>query len=267
MHTKPTKYVWLMGGFGNVLFQGFAAYVLREQGNSVEMIDNLTRKSLITKILGWSIHDNKINSLLLDGIKTKKTPSIILFSLVFMNKLFGFFSNYICIFEKKKDINNKSIHHFGYFQSVYFLLKNKQNFKSYCLILRNKIIPNVNLENNNSVVIHYRWGDSDWAKENVSYYKSVRECLQKEYQNYEKLVITDDIKAAKSFFSNVTDVKIEKNSVLQDFQKLCSSSIIFTSPSTFSWWASHIGISNLIYVSSIINDKLGVHKDCIKVVL
>ena len=60
MQTKSTKYVWLMGGFGNVLFQGFAAYVLREQGNSVEMIDNLTRKSLITIILGWSIHDNKI---------------------------------------------------------------------------------------------------------------------------------------------------------------------------------------------------------------
>ena len=98
MDVKSTKYVWLMGGFGNVLFQGFAAYVLQERGNHVEMIDNLTRKSLITRILGWSIHDNKINSSFLDGIKTKKTPSTILFISVFMNQIFGFFSNYICKF-------------------------------------------------------------------------------------------------------------------------------------------------------------------------
>ena len=49
--------IYLQGGFGNVLFQLVHYLSLKNRGYSPVFIDILTKENLITKLLGWKIHD------------------------------------------------------------------------------------------------------------------------------------------------------------------------------------------------------------------
>ena len=51
---KKSKKVnlWLLGGFGNVLFQLFFARLLSNNNYKVILIDNLTSKNFLTRLIG-----------------------------------------------------------------------------------------------------------------------------------------------------------------------------------------------------------------------
>lgn len=49
--------IYLQGGFGNVLFQLVHYLSLRNNGHNPVFVDTLTKKNLITRLLGWKIHD------------------------------------------------------------------------------------------------------------------------------------------------------------------------------------------------------------------
>ena len=56
---KERVNLWLMGGFGNVLFQMNYGYYLKSKGIDVSFISTLTNENFITKyLLRWKIHQN-----------------------------------------------------------------------------------------------------------------------------------------------------------------------------------------------------------------
>mgnify|MGYP001971546569 CR=1 FL=1 len=57
------KNIWLMGGFGNVLFQILAFNVLSKNNNSIFFVNVLTKKNTITKFIGWTIHESLYDNL------------------------------------------------------------------------------------------------------------------------------------------------------------------------------------------------------------
>ena len=115
---KRKKKMWLMGGFGNVLFQAFAASIIAERGHQIELMGFLTTKSLLTKFLKWSIHDNRLNNFFLKNINYKKKIGLLLLFKLFLKKLFfkHYFKN-VFIFENEKNLRLNSVNYFGYFQS------------------------------------------------------------------------------------------------------------------------------------------------------
>ena len=58
------KNIWLMGGFGNVLFQILAFNVLSKNNNSTFFANVLTKKNTITKFIGWTIHESLYDNLI-----------------------------------------------------------------------------------------------------------------------------------------------------------------------------------------------------------
>ena len=80
------KNIWLMGGFGNVLFQILAFNVLSKNNKSIFFVDILTKKNTITKFIRWTIHEKLYNDLIdkrqLNEVSFFKALFIILTSLI-----------------------------------------------------------------------------------------------------------------------------------------------------------------------------------------
>ena len=67
MSKETKKFIWMMGGLGNVLFQGFAGYLL-QKNHSVYYVNNLIKSNFITnKILKWTVHDSSISKIIFDN--------------------------------------------------------------------------------------------------------------------------------------------------------------------------------------------------------
>ncbi len=229
--------LWLLGGLGNVLFQLFFSEILKKNNYEVTLIDNLTSKNLLTRIIGWKIHSKiYLNFTGRNVIKSKNLiHSIITILIAKIFYKFSIKSNYSFFYNNdyhKRIIYSKNI--FGYFQNKNFLDNNKIALIDFC----NKLKNNLNKEFSHDVVVHYRMSDSGWARISKSYYLEVKKLLRQEKSI--PLVVTDDIVNAKSYFSDL-NVKFSKNTnPLDDFKLMVFSKKLYCSPSTFSWWASHM---------------------------
>jgi hypothetical protein len=54
------------------------------------------------------------------------------------------------------------------------------------------------------------------------------------------LIVTDSLKDAKYFFSELQNTSILSSiNALEDFKHLISTDKLYCAPSTFSWWAAH----------------------------
>ena len=88
-----TKYIWLMGGLGNVLFQILQGDIANKNEQSIKYIDFLTKESLITRLSGWSIHDSLfdlfINQDEIEEMPSYKAFYFILFA--FLTKKYYYF--------------------------------------------------------------------------------------------------------------------------------------------------------------------------------
>ena len=74
------------------------------------------------------------------------------------------------------------------------------------------------------------------------------------------MIVTDDIKKAKSFFSDINVVFSKNKNPLDDFNLMVFSKKLYCSPSTFSWWASHmVSDSTEIIFPKFLYDNLGYH--------
>lgn len=253
MKTKLIKQIWIKGGLGNILFQGFIGHLISEKGHNVSFNGFLTKKNIITKLLKWTLHENNFHEELLGT--TNYTFNIDFFNFIklIVSKTIKFNFKSIFIFENEGKIRYDSTHYFGYFQSSSLIKNNLHTFRNYCNDLRKKLkLEEKHLKT--QVVVHFRWGDSTWAKKNKIYYEKILEILKTEYEGHQIYIVTDDINKANSFFSLLNDKKILKRNTMEDFKFLCNSSILFVSPSTFSWWASQIGVFNLIYFPSNFKD-------------
>ncbi len=67
---KIKKTVWFIGGFGNNLFQLLLVERFYNLGYDVKVVSVLTKKNIITRILGWTIFTETVSGLI------KKYPDI-----------------------------------------------------------------------------------------------------------------------------------------------------------------------------------------------
>lgn len=252
--------VWLMGGFGNVLFQILAFNVLSKKNKNFLFVKQLTEKNKITKFLGWSIHQPLYDDLI-DNKKIVSVNFVAFVIIVFtgflskkINKGFKLATFYTSHVEMKRDVS-KNI--FGYFQNKTFLEKNQ----IFILELGNQLRSQYELENKAHIVVHYRKGDSDWAKKYSRYYDMVKTKLLTE--SLPITLVTDSKESAMLFFRGVKNVKIvSSENALDDFKFLVSCSKLYCAPSTFSWWAAHsVNKGTSVVLPKFIFDTLGFYNN------
>ena len=82
------KKIWLMGGFGNVLFQILAYNVVSKDNKNVFFVTKLTNNNRITKFLKWTIHQPLYNNLIDNNqrISVKFIPALIVVLIAFLSK-------------------------------------------------------------------------------------------------------------------------------------------------------------------------------------
>ena len=189
------KKIWLMGGIGNNLFQIFFGYILEKSNNKVYYVENLTKSNWITKFLGWTIHDDTFKFFLDDNKIIQSSNFTILLGLI-SKKINTNFLKVLYFNEINSENLYKANNYFGYYQSKFFLEKYEEEFKDFC----SKVYINLlskNFKGSAKTVVHFRGGDSLWAKQHAGYYLGVKKRIEK-IENV--LIISDDIDAAKNYF-------------------------------------------------------------------
>lgn len=233
--------IYLQGGFGNVLFQLVHYLSLRNNGHNPVFVDTLTKKNLITRLLGWKIHDKIYLDIFQDlgvtvqGQSFLKTAAIMILGKLSQRLKTPVFSTYFFSDLYKDPYLTQSNHVFGYFQSKRYL-ESKQNE---ILQIANALQKRYLFKGLKPyIAVHYRYGDSVWAREYEAYYTAVKQNIQ---PNNSVIVLTDSKERAKEFFKDleVSSLQILSNSPLEDFSYMVSAKELYCAPSTFSWWASH----------------------------
>lgn len=249
------KKIWLMGGFGNILFQILVYNILIKKKLKVKFVETLTNKNIFTKLLKWTIHEKSYYDLIDKNqiIKISNLKATLIFFIALMSKIKNKGYNKSSFYNKELKLSDLiSSNIFGYFQDKSFLEDNREE-----IVSLGKKIRNIYGEDKNLIVVHYRKGDSIWVRECKEYYEKVRLIIDNE--NREVIIVTDSIEDAKLFFNGCNNIKIIKSeNAIQDFRYLVSANIIFCGPSTFSWWAAHsLKENSIIYCPKILEDKLG----------
>ena len=257
---KSSKNLWLMGGFGNVLFQVLAYRVLLQNGYEVRCIEKLTRVNIFTRLLDFTIHERAYQNFFsredVQDVSLIKAVIALFFGL--MSKKTGK-SNLISSFysETSSSLEQiKSTNIFGYFQHKDFLIENKFNLLKLGQELHRKY-----KRDENFTVVHFRMGDSAWAKEHYEYYAKVRSLVKQE--GCEVLIATDSPEEAMSFFSGCGNVKLSgAKSAIDDFRFLVSARKLYCAPSTFSWWAAHsLSSESQVIMPAFFEHQLGIYID------
>ena len=172
------KKIWLMGGFGNILFQILAYNVISKLNKNVFFVTKLTSKNSITKFLKWTIHDPLFNNLIENNqrVNVKFITAIITISIAFISKLTHSKNQIATFYNKNIQIKNGvSKNVFGYFQDMEFLSENKIELFNLCDKLRTLYSSSTKTP----IVVHYRKGDSDWALKFSYYYEEIKNLLKK----------------------------------------------------------------------------------------
>lgn len=252
-----------MGGFGNTLFQLLIFLHLKKNlpTHAIKINTYLINSNRVTRFLNWSIHDQTIYKLLsIFAIDSENRFRIIPLTGAFISKFIR--KSFMGVtFEEKHSLLKiqHSNHLFGYFQDKNLT---SQLLPEYTELKHriNKDILRVNESaTTNQVVVHFRWGDSDWAKVNLNYYKKVREIILERKLSF--IIVTDDPPKAKKFFAKCNVLETFKGEVIEDFQLMVGSSILFSAPSTFSWWAAQFQHEDSIsYIPKFVYDRLNTFK-------
>ena len=231
------KVIYLSGGLGNQFFQMLFAIHLSKLNNNVFVDTSLIENNLITeKLLRWNVHGDFVTEIFKKKFELgRRSKVLVCYDLMFLyisrSLKTRFFSHkYLHTKENKVDNNAKII--MGYFQNMN--IYSDIQLKSYLTIFEN-FISRQKLKNR--TVIHFRGGDSNWAKEHSSYYIKVFNLVQK--NNLCVDIVTDDkLRCKKLLKSYDFEYSIISKDALSDFEYLSHSTTIFTAPSTYSWWAA-----------------------------
>ena len=136
---------------------------------------SLVERNFITeKLLGWKIHGNFVEQNFAQNFRFGKRPQInVLYDLAILslsNALNGRVFSHEFVRTERNFIHPDAKIIMGYFQNL--RMYSSDQFERYLKLLET-IISSKSLQNR--TVIHFRWGDSDWAKKHSSYYSKVFE--------------------------------------------------------------------------------------------
>ena len=254
------KKIWLMGGFGNVLFQILAYNIIKKKGNTdISYITTLTEHNFITKAIKWSVHQKLYADLISDSQIKKINNCYALFAIFigFISKFLGLFFKFSTFYINKKNIDNTklSTNIFGYFQEKSFLKNHIDDLQSLGSVIKEKY----QLDTQYKTVVHYRKGDSGWAITHGKYYESIREMLKNE--DGQIYVVTDSYEDGKIFFSDIKNVQVlNSTNAIEDFKTMVSSEKLYCAPSTFSWWAAHaLDEKSIVVAPEFLENDLGMY--------
>jgi hypothetical protein len=202
----------------------------------------LTKENLITKLLGWKIHDQIYLDVFKDlGVVVQKQSILKTALMMVLGKISQqlktpVFSIYFFSDSFKNRYLTTSKHFFGYFQSKSYLESNRKEIQQIVKALQKRHL--LNKSTLPYTAIHYRYGDSVWAKQHEHYYKTVKQHIK---HNKDVIVLTDSKDRAKEFFKDlkVSSLKVMSNTPILDFSYMLGAQKLYCAPSTFSWWASH----------------------------
>jgi len=258
MNNKPIK-IWLLGGFGNVLFQILVSKVVLKKGKDFKFVKTLTEKNIITTSINWSIHQSLFNQLLQKDqfLKISMINAVYINLIAILSKTLKLRLGKATFYSKNSQFKEPySENIFGYFQDRFFLEQNKKQLLELGQDLR--VMYGSHSEN---IIVHYRSGDSGWAKKYNNYYSKIRELLKKE--SFKVIIVTDSKKEAELFFYELNNFEVISNeNALDDFKILLSAKKLYCAPSTFSWWASHsLSKESSVVFPRALKENLGVYID------
>jgi len=267
-----SKIIWLQGGFGNILFQLIPALSLsdelkKDEKNKVLLSSYLTKTNLISIFLGWKIHKVEFENFFTKSnfkfyvMDVRDFYAIIHIILGFLSKKIKkpFLGHFY--FEKNNKISQfySNNHYFGYFQNKLFLQNHTIELEQIFKELRT-VYYDIAIEV--ECAVHFRFGDSIWAKQNYTYYKDVKDSLKN--RNCLITIVTDSKTEANEFFKGLSNFIVISGEVMQDFSILLSAKVLYAAPSTFSWWSANASLSNEIYMPSVLESKLGFYNSKIR---
>jgi hypothetical protein len=256
--------IYLQGGFGNVLFQLVHYLSLRNNGHNPVFVDTLTKKNLMTRLLGWKIHDKIYLDVFQDlGVTVQvqsflKTAAIMILGKLSQRLNTPVLSTYFFSDLYKDRYLTQSNHVFGYFQSKRYLKSKQKEILQIAKVLQNRYMFQ-DLEP--YLAVHYRYGDSVWAREYEAYYTAVKQNIQ---PNNNVIILTDSKERAEEFFKDleVSSLQIMSNTPLEDFSYLVSAKELYCALSTFSWWAAQcVSSTKSVYLPHFLENKLGFYGD------
>lgn len=228
----PRINIWLMGGLGNILFQHAYGEYLKSHGFEVYYVSNLTEKNLITRMLGFTIHESFVKRIISTDnvIHVNFLSTIVIVALSkpkFLNKYSAFVHGEV----------SYSRNQFGYHQATNVLDKTIRPYlKGQSLFANHKL--------NSRRVRHVRAGDTTWHQDNEV------------FQFDKELVLVGSLEDLKLL--NLPIENSGSGDAFKDFEFLATSRILYTANSTFSWWAAHIGPEEKkIYMSRMLVNQLG----------
>lgn len=260
-----SRKIWLQGGFGNILFQIIPA--LKLNGIEIQLDSYLTKNNIFTYFFRWKIHSPEFENFFMKSdfnfnVIDTHNPFVgfhIILGFI-SKKMKSPFLRYFYFHNNNDEINFLSKgNYFGYYQNKLFLQNHKTQLEKIFKELRSVYYDQF-LQVECSV--HFRYGDSVWAKQNFDYYNKVKIHLLK--QNIEVTIVTDSITEANNFFQELPNFNVISGEVMRDFSILLSSNILYSAPSTFSWWAANASLASEIYVPEYLDLKLGLFNKRIK---
>jgi hypothetical protein len=247
--------IYLQGGFGNVLFQLVHYLSLRNNGHNPVFVDTLTKKNLTTRLLGWKIHDKIYLDIFQDlgvtvqGQSFLKTAAIMILGKLSQRLKTPVFSTYFFLDLYEDTYLTQSNHVFGYFQSKRYLEPKQNEILQIANALQKRYMFK-GLEP--YIAVHYRYGDSVWAREYEAYYTAVKQNIQ---PNNSVIVLTDSKERAKEFFKDleVSSLQILSNTPLEDFSYMVSAKELYCAPSVSS--------TKSVHLPHFLENKLGFYGD------
>lgn len=253
-----------MGGFGNVLFQILVYKIISKNNDSIKYVNVLTEDNFITKLLGWTIHERLYDDFIPKNriANTGMINSLFILLVSVISKVThtkNFLATFYSSSNKFERPYSRNI--FGYFQEKDFLERHKNEL----LILGQELYKKYK-KTDSSIVVHYRMGDSDWAREHDHYYNEVKKLVKLETEQV--LIATDSPQDALSFFSECKNVQLtDSKNAMDDFIYMVNAKKLYCAPSTFSWWAAHSAQNINVVAPVFLFDTLGMYIDKQKLVV
>jgi len=255
---KKNKTIWLLGGFGNVLFHLFYAFLLRKHGFNVSISPILTEHNFIVRLSGWTIHRPIYDRFCGEYKIVRPFWGYAVIPLIHkkigLNLGIPFVNNGQHLIPPPKGENL-----FGYFQNKNQITIHNEVFLKFCSSIF-KLLPEMSKY---ECVVHYRGGDSLIAASHYSYYLQVKSYIK----DRPVTIVTDSMDSAREFFGMGDNIRyLSSNDPLDDFVTLTHAKVMFCGPSTFSWWAMHVSRNaQKIYVPQYFEKYLGIFRDDIEV--
>ena len=243
------RYLYLTGGFGNLLFQ-YTGWRHLSKITKKEILLRpilLNKNFLTTYVFRWHIHENYSKMLFSSNEMNNSKIGVIdlyLIFLLFLSKkfkrpLFG------VMFQRTEEntlVENK-IAYMGYYQNLNL-------YNSFFWDCVAELIKKMNIKSPvDRTVVHMRFGDSVWVLENELYYEKIKFLLGKLDEKI--YFVSDDYLRCEEFASSIgVEYEIYSSDMISEFKFLTESRNCICAPSTFSWWASVMNLNekNSIYM-------------------